>query len=324
MPWNIAIVGAGGLGRRHMEALSHSPNDLRIHVVDPGEASLKLAREHAAKVFKDTEHLSFHAVPRDLPRELDLAVIATNADVRRSAFEDLLAVAKPRYIVFEKVLFQRVADYQAVAERLAAEGIAAWVNCPRRMWPYYIKLREELAAAPTLSMYAMTSPETGLGSNAIHMIDLLAFLARESDITVDASRVKLYPGPTKRAGIELTGTLVATTKKGAVLVYTSQPSGNNPLKIDIEAPDQRYVIEESAEMLHRADKAGGWKWQSEKADAVYQSRLTNIVADQLIASGTCDLTPYAESMTLHLPMIRAMSERLKSLGQPNAGEVKIT
>jgi hypothetical protein len=193
------------------------------------------------------------------------------------------------------------------------------------MWPQYVQLREELAGAACLSMHVVTSPATGLGSNAIHMIDLMAYLSRSGDIDVDASRLNVFPGPTKRNSLEFTGTLIATTRTGAVLTYTALPEGSNPLRLTIEAPEVRLLFEESADLGRRTDAKGGWQWRSFKASPIFQSRLTHLVVDQLIARGTCELTPYSESTALHVPMLRAMANRLAALGLPSDdGDVKVT
>lgn len=321
---SIAVVGVGGIGRRHLEALAKARNNLRIFVIDPNSNSLAFAQYHASTVFKTLAAMTFHNNAEALPEELDLAIIATTADVRRRALETLLSRSRPRYLVLEKPLFQEIGDYEAVAKRLDAGGVTAWVNCPRRMWPQYVQLRDQLAGSLDLTMHVVTGPGTGLGSNAIHMIDLLAFLSRDSEIEVDASRLHAYQGPTKRNSVEFTGTLIVTTRTGATLFYTAFSQGSNPLRLSVEAPGFRLLFEEFAYEAQRSDAAGGWKWQTNNAGPIFQSSLTNLVADQLIEQGICGLTPYSESAALHLPMVLAMRDRLAALGLLVNGGVRIT
>jgi hypothetical protein len=37
--------------------------------------------------------------------------------------------------------------------------------------------------------------------------------------------------------------------------------------------------------------------------------MTGTIADQLLTTGNCDLTPYAESVAAHLPLLRAFAQR---------------
>ena len=41
---NVAIIGAGQLGSRHLSSLALSVNDLEIQVVDPFQGSLEVAK----------------------------------------------------------------------------------------------------------------------------------------------------------------------------------------------------------------------------------------------------------------------------------------
>jgi hypothetical protein len=320
----IALIGAGGIGRRHLEALALSKHPLRIFVADPSSEALAAARNATSGIFSPPHSVSFHTATDEFPSKLDVAIVATTADVRRYALEMLLQRSKPRYVILEKVLFQRLDDYDAVARRLADEGIAAWVNCPRRLWPHYQHLREEIAEPAGLTIHAAHGPAIGLGSNAVHMLDLLAFLSRCDDIEIDASRLHLYRGPIKRNAIEFTGTLVAQTKRGALLTYTTPPHGTNPVSVDIDLPERRIQFEETAGLARQCNAAGGWQWVNFDARPVFQSRLTNEVVDRLIARGDCGLTPYTESAALHMLLLRALAHRLSELGVACGDEVKIT
>jgi hypothetical protein len=253
-----------------------------------------------------------------------VAIVATTADVRRQALEALLDRARPRYLILEKVLFQRLGDYDAIAKRLKDEGIATWVNCPRRLWPQYRLLRDEISDASGLTIHVTSNPSIGLGSNAVHMLDLLAFLSRCDDVEIDASRLQLYHGPIKRKAIEFTGTLIAQTGQGALLTYTTLPHGTNPVSVDIELPERRVQFEETAGLARQSDAAGGWQWENFDARPVFQSRLTNEVVDRLIAQGDCDLTPYSASAALHIPLLGALARRLKDLDVACGDEVRIT
>jgi len=324
MSTKVALLGVGGIGRRHLEALALSNNPLKVHVVDPSSQSLSTAREVVGSRFRDPSCVSFLSSASEIPTDIDIAIVATTADVRLQACKALLAVTRPRFLILEKVLFQRRHDYVEMSMALDEMGISAWVNCPRRMWPQYVSLRNELSDAKGLTVRMTSNPTVGLGSNAIHMLDLLAFLSKDHEFSVDASGLHVFDGPTKRNSMEFTGTLMAHGRAGAVLCYTTLPRGSNPLHLDIEFPDARLVFEESAGIGHRWDSSHAWKCQTFEATPVFQSRLTNLVVDQLIEKGDCALTTYEESTILHLSMLEALSDRLSALGLLRDETVPIT
>lgn len=42
---NIAIIGAGQLGSRHLQALAQVNADVILHIVDPSEQSLEVSKQ---------------------------------------------------------------------------------------------------------------------------------------------------------------------------------------------------------------------------------------------------------------------------------------
>lgn len=324
MNTTVALLGVGGIGRRHLEALALSNNPLKIHVVDPSSQSLSTARNLVGSKFGDPSSISFLSSVSEIPTDIDIAIVATTADVRLQACKALLSVTRPRFLILEKVLFQRRRDYVEMSQALDEMGISAWVNCPRRMWPQYVRLRSELSDAKGLTVRMTSNPSIGLGSNAIHMLDLVAFLSKDHEFSVDASGLHVFEGPTKRNSMEFTGTLMAHGRTGAVLCYTTLPRGSNPLHLDIEFPDARLAFEESSGIAHRWDSSLDWTRHTFEATPVFQSRLTNLVVDQLIEKGDCALTTYEESTILHLSMLEALSIRLNSLGLLRDEVVPIT
>ena len=111
----------------------------------------------------------------ELETSIDVAIVATNSDIRRITIETLLGRCSVPYLVLEKALFQRLKDYDEVAELLACKGIKAWVNCPRRMLSFYADVKKDFDTAMPISF--QVSGNWAMGCNAIHMIDLFHFIS---------------------------------------------------------------------------------------------------------------------------------------------------
>jgi predicted dehydrogenase len=299
---HIALIGAGQLGSRHLQALALLDRTARVTVVDPTEGSLATAKERFAQIEQGNVEAVFTQNFGDLPKSLDGAVVATGANVRRQAIEALLRQSKVKVALLEKVLFQKAEDYAAAGALLENSGTRAWVNCAQRLWPFFSGLRPRTLGKSNLQV-SVTGAQWGLGCNAIHNLDLLPFLSGEADCRVESA---LDEGsiPSKRQGfIEITGTLYAFGARGNRVVQTSYREGNAPFMFEVQGEDFHAIWNVLTEEMRIADLAGGWKWREEKVSPLYQSKLTHLVLAEMLDHGRSVLPAYAESAALHLAML---------------------
>lgn len=135
----VAVIGAGNIGSRHLQGLTLSRIPLDVHVIEKSPAAVALSRERfddAAKANASSDiRCDWLQDIGDLPQDLDVAIIATGAAQRRAVLEELLAHASVRFLILEKFLFQRREDYTLVSELLDEKNVKAFVNTPRRSWP---------------------------------------------------------------------------------------------------------------------------------------------------------------------------------------------
>lgn len=318
----IALVGAGQLGSRHLQALSLLERAAEITVVDPSAASLATARERfeqaaAAGPRKATaRYVSSFA---DLPKALDAAVVATAADVRLAALEKLLGASRPRVLLLEKVLFQRLADYDAADRLLQAIGARAWVNCAQRLWPFFSGLRPRTLGRSNVQI-TVSGAQWGLGCNAIHNLDLLPFMTGDGECRLEGA---LDAGtiPSKRAGfVEFTGSLYAHGRRGNRVVQTSYREGSAPFEFEVQAEDFRALWRVADGSQRIADAAGGWKWEEKESRAPFQSQLTHAVLLEMIEKGRSDLPEYRASAVLHRLLLTTLLQH-QSPGQVGATQV---
>lgn len=315
----IALIGAGQLGSRHLQALALLDRATRITVVDPTESSLATAKERFAQIRQDKVEAAFTRDFGALPESLDAAVVATGANVRRDAIEALLRRSKVKVALLEKVLFQKVEDYVAVGALLEKAGTRAWVNCAQRLWPFFRDLRPRTLGKSNVHI-GVTGAQWGLGCNAIHNLDLLAFMTGAGDCRVE-SGLDAGSIPSKRAGfIEFTGTLYAFGERGSRVVQTSFREGSAPFAFELQCEAFHATWDVAAESMRIADSVGGWKWREEKMSPLYQSKLTQLVLAEMLEKGSSVLPTYAESAALHLKMLTVF---LRHLG-PGAQACAIT
>ncbi|PWB36015.1 hypothetical protein DCO48_00785 [Pseudomonas sp. SDI] len=306
--FNILLVGAGQLGSRHLQALALADfADIAIQVVDPFEASLERAKERWAQVEKSSSirAIDFFTDMSQVKNVVDFCIVATNADCRLQLLVDMLAQLTVKNLLLEKVLFQSEAQLDAAQQLFSRAGCHVWVNCPRRMFPAYALLRERLHAQQQLAL-RVQGEQWGLACNAIHFIDLWAFLCGSKTFQPDVSGLDQAVIESKRAGYkEITGTL-AGHAQGCEFALTSHASMSQvPLLLEIETERYRVSINEAAGQCELQDKESG-ALESLPFSVLYQSQLSHRVAESIYRHGTCELTTFEESAALHAPFLRAL------------------
>ncbi len=310
---DILLVGCGNIGFRHLQALANSdqtvPGGLTVPggvtVVEPNLAhhprisaaldALPPTRRQASRVLT--------ALP-ETGGDFALAVFATNSADRRAAYEAARGRVRLSTVVFEKVLFPRLRDLDEVGADLAAAGIAAWVNCPRRAAPEYRRLRERLAGRGPVHL-EVTGSSYGLGSNAIHFLDLAEYLNRAPLAALDASGLLPGSAPSKRPGyVEIFGVLSARLDNDAEVTLCCG-SGNRPgVAITLRSAEGRLAIDEAAQQARRLPDG-----PAERFEMRHVSELTAAYASLLDGDGA-GFSPYAESARQHRHLLAGILSHL--------------
>ncbi len=304
----LLLIGAGQLGSRHLQALAQfAAGDVSITVVDPSPAALALARERQAQVtvsprVREIRYCS--SLAELAPGPVDFCVIATSANCRLAVLRELLERVPVRYLLLEKVLFQSHAQLEDASRLLAACATRTWVNCPRRMFPGYQRLRDLLAGEPGIFLRVQGN-NWGLACNAIHFIDLWAFLGGGSDYVLDTTGLGGVIASKREGYREVTGRLAGQHGASRFELSVSMDDAPPALQIQIESGQYVIDVDEAAGQCRITHKADG-RVEHMAFPVLYQSQLTHLVAQSLLAGSDPALTPYAESAALHRPFLEAM------------------
>lgn len=305
----IMILGAGQLGSRHLQALQTVRGPLEIHVVDPSARALERARERFDAAYAGMPHQVRFSRDLSPAGPTDVVIVATNADTRRAAVDQLLQTCDVRFLVLEKLVVGRPGDAAALASRLAG-GPETWVNCPMRMMPPYDRVLGEIGRGPV--DYRVSGSQYGLVTNAIHYVDHVAHLSGCSQFQLDVRGVDPQPVPSKREGfVELNGRLVACFADGSRCDVVCYGDGSAPPIVEIFTPARRYIVRESEGRLWTAAASGEWRWDERDARIPYQSEMTATLVETLLETGTCPLTPLSESLELHAALLDPLLELMR-------------
>ena len=306
---NILIIGAGQLGSRHLQGALLSNNQLAITIVDPSQESLDIAKERAGQVEygNKTSTVSYTTtIPEH--SSIDICIIATAAQVRAMVTKQLLFTNKVKHIVFEKVLFQKLVEYTEISELLNDSGSIGWVNCPRRIFPTYLELKQHLDLSKPVHM-TVCGNAWGMACNSVHFLDTFAYLVENSLLELTKSELDSLLIESKRAGFyETTGKLSFIAGENSLVIECGK-SDNPKLIVALENGESKHVINE-----------GEGTWVQVTADCkqqkihtpLFQSQLTGGVVDDLLTSNQCGLTPFSQSCELHIPFISALLTHMSS------------
>ncbi len=272
----VAVIGAGGIGRRHAQSLAGSKDVTALDIIDPQRKALKqtaaLIQEHAA-------------IPVNYYREInsratyDVAIIATGANERYSAIEAVKKKAK--YLILEKFLFNHIKEYA-----IEMSDNVVYVNCPRRAMECYDRF---IGQKPTLFYYGMQ----GLLSNTVHFADLLSYWTGSEVVRYDIDIGK--PKRTKRSGYyDCNGRIVITAGNGMAYLNTATMKKNQKT-VTLIVND--HLIDEDERTITKPN--GKVKPFSFK----YQSEMTSSYLKDISKTGECRLARYEDSMQWHMSLL---------------------
>lgn len=314
----VFIIGAGQLGSRHLQALKNVPIPIAITVVDPFASSLSTAKERYESV-ADEKHMN-HTVTylQELPRDrqkVDLAIIATNSDVRAQVTERLVNLHTVKYLILEKLLFPQKSDYKKIEILLEKNHVKTWVNCSMRTMPFYADMQRKVKRGPI--DYIVTGSQYGLVTNAIHYIDHMAFLANCFDFSLDTQFLDPKPITSKRKGfLELNGRLLVHFSDGSIGNFVCYGSGDTPVVVEVRSDNLRVISKESERKAWISEGKNDWKWQEIETNLPFQSQMTTSVVEDILKTGRCALAPFAQSCNIHLALLEPLRKFLnKNTGQ---------
>lgn len=310
---NICIIGAGNIGSRHLQALAKISQPLSIQVIDPSLGALTVAQQRYKEINNaQTKHqINYLQNLNQIKTQIDIAIIATNSNVRYAVTKQLLNLIDTKYIIFEKILFNKLDQYEKMKKLLSQKRCKAWVDCSMRTDPFYSGLKKHLGNLPIT--YLVYGSNHGLITNAIHYIDHIAYLTGCYEFTIDTTRLDPETVISKREGfLEINGTLNVQFKDGSYGSFICYPSGNAPFTIEVLSEKYRCLMKPLENKILTSDPKSNWRWNIKNVTFLYQSQMTNSVVSSLLKTYTCLLTPFDISAKMHLNLLEPLRKFLNS------------
>jgi predicted dehydrogenase len=318
--FNVAVIGAGLLGRRHLQSLDLCEKNIKISVVDTAVVSLEFAKNDLSNT-KAAQNVEYYHSIEDVTDNIDLAIVATTAKVRLSVLKALL-IKKVKNIILEKVAFNSLSEIELAQKIVKGSNVNIWVNCPRRLYPIYQELKVILKKYTAIN-YSIKGSDYGLACNGIHYIDFFSYLENCDDYAFKRSNITEMTESKRDGYIECFGDLIGEFSSGCGFQLECKNNGVKPeYKIIIELDEGSIEIDEIRGCM--SIDIGG-EIETRTFTMPYQSELTGPLVDTVIDTSQCELTGFYESMKIHVPFVReAYNEYAKIYGSNEKMFVPIT
>ena len=128
---NIALVGAGVIGKRHLKALKSIDNINLVAIADPFPEALKTAEKHSVPLFRTTAQMMDTIRP-------DGVIVATPTE--HHSEPTLHALDGGAHVLVEKPIMATLAECQATIEKSARSGRHVLVGHHRRYYDLVLSL----------------------------------------------------------------------------------------------------------------------------------------------------------------------------------------
>jgi len=318
------IIGAGQLGSRHLQGLLKYSESQDIYVLDPSLESLKLAEGRSLEI-ENNHQVIFTQKWMDLPSTFDLAIVATNSDVREEVVKYLITNYTVKNLILEKVLFQEIGAYERIGEILKHYKVPTWVNHPRRMFDSY-KWVKSFFRTSERKIIQITGGNWGLGCNALHFLDLIVYLTDNELVKINADLLNNSIIESKRKGfIEFTGSITGMLNDGSSFKITSLEGDSSAVTITIFDSSTRLIVQETGtpQMLI-LKKSNAFDLELLPFKMEYQSSLTTKLAEDIFRKKECDLPTYDLSARAHILFIREILRKYNEIIGLNQVKLPVT
>lgn len=316
--YNVAIIGVGQLGSRHLQGLKIASSPLSITVMDSSIESLNDAKDRYESIDAIGEkRINYVSTIDDLPDALDLVIVATGTKPRASIVKSLLHHSSVKYMILEKVLFTKLSDFDEIESLLKQKNVICWVNCPRRMLGSYNFIKNKLRYSEPVKM-EFIGKEWGLCCNSMHFIDVFMYLVQEETYSLYTDKILPSIIESKRPGyIEMNGSLHIVTEKGSELILSSLTNYDKYSRVEIKNGNNFFAIDEASGFLV-------YEGKELKIDTPFQSQTTGILADEILRTGYCPLTPYEKSAKYHRVFIKKLLDKYNNITGEGSNNLPIT
>ena len=295
---NVCLIGCGGVGKRHLEAMLKVKNDINIEVVEPNIENTPTTLVG--------QNINYFSKIEDVSNNIDICLIATTANVRKKVILELVSKKNVKFMILEKVVFQNEKDFDEILKLFEEKNIKSWVNCHLRAQPIYKELKTQSIISYDTTMTYEYSDDFTLSSSAIHILDLFSYLCDDYDLEIQDIVTDTELKSSRHSGcVDFNGYMKVKSTNGYELVIKKRDAHFGE-HLTIYHNDLTVRSSEGDDPDNRIGFV-----QDKKIPYVWQSSLTNSYIDDIIEKSDCDLSTLENSAKLHKIMLKSFRNLLK-------------
>ena len=309
----IMIIGCGGVGSRHLQALCKIDMPVELFAVDPSQQSLDNSQKLVNKI-QTNNNIRSIKFSNELPTEIDkidLCIISTSSNIRLNVLKQLILNFSVKNIILEKVLFQSIRELDEAKRIISGKKINCWVNCFRREEIFWKEMKEIFSENSNMKLY-YGKADWDMCCNSIHIIDLALWLFCDKIKHIENFNLDNTIYESKRHGfIELTGILTGELENGGIFKLESvKDETQKKVEFEIISDTRKLNVneDEGKAVLCRKEN----RWIPEKIDfhIPFQSEKTQKIVKKILETGQCGLTTLNESIEMHKPLLLSFIDHL--------------
>ena len=312
MTYNIAIVGLGNIGRRHLQGLLRIKYKIIIHLFEIKLSSIKetnlLIKQNKNKKIQININKNIVRISNNI----DLLILATTSRQRYDLINTFTKLNLVKNILVEKLAFNNLLEYKKTIKLLNKKNINGFVNLQRRSIPLYKNIKKKLNSKKPIKLKIIMRNST-MASNIIHFLDLFNFFSNNKKLYLSKNLLEKKILKSKRVGFsEVTGTLEFKSKNLDHVVVTDI----NPDDLGLIIIEQGYIqflIYEGENKMITVNLKSKLKKTNYKLSLPYISQLSNIIADKIIKNKKVDLPTLKNSYEDHALLLSTLKKHVSNL-----------
>jgi len=212
--------------------------------------------------------------------------------------------------LIEKIVCQSTDEYNRLLTKLRSFNATGWVNTNRRYFQAYQKIKESFKNSGTIHL-SLIAGSIGLGTNAIHYIDLFSWLVNDYKLKLNGEFLidELLPNKRGKDLVEFVGTTIGSTNS-SLLSLTTLPYGNLPSVVSISSNGKHLIIDETNEkiidLVNRNDHHFEFKFE-------HTSSLTTKIVMDILEKDDCLLPTINNLYHAHKELFRIFNAHIKKV-----------
>ena len=295
MGYNILIVGCGKLGKRYIESIDSHSNEytIRLILVDPYTNFSEISIKCQYTSYKDISDI-------DNIDNIDLVIVSTCSDVRFDIINKIIQKTKIKNYIIEKIIFQKVEDYNIFYSLILKHNLNVWINTPRRTYDYY-KYLKTIINKNNFS-FEITGYNWNISSNAIHFIDLFCYFKDILDIKLILQNAEIIKSKRDKYQ-DILGTIINDDE--SLIIKNLNNVGNNNLIMNkiIKSDNKNIIIENSNGYLNIVENINGLITKKKYLVPLISETAFTFIKN-IIDKGNCELPKYEEVYKIHIEYIK--------------------